>query len=212
MQEIGSSTRRAATRGMEETGNLSTALSEALDGRRIIKAYGLEQHASLRAHARLQLRLKHLLKVVRTSAAAIPAADVFAGIITALTLLYAGYLSVHHELEVDRFASFLAAMLLAQQPVRNLGQLWAVTSSGLAAASRVFKVMDASPVIVDRAGAKVLTVPLAPLGGAVTFEDVSFAYAAGARLPAVDHLNLEAAPGQKIALVGPSGAGKSTLF
>jgi subfamily B ATP-binding cassette protein MsbA len=212
MQKIGRSMRRAATRGMEETGNLSTALSEALDGRRIIKAYGLEQHASHRAHARLQQRLKHLLKVVRTGAAAIPAADVFAGLITALTLLYAGYLSVHHELEVDRFASFLAAMLLAQQPVRNLGQLWAVTSSGLAAASRVFHVTDASPVIVDREGAQTLHVPLAPDGGAVAFKDVSFAYSNDARSPAVDRLNLVAAPGQKIALVGPSGAGKSTLF
>ena len=212
MQRIGRSMRRASTRGMEETGNLSTTLSEALDGRRIIKAYGLEQHASLRAHLRLQQRLRHLLKIVRTSAAAIPAADVFAGFVVALTLIYAGYLSVHHELEVDRFASFLAALLLAQQPVRNLGQLWTVASAGVAAATRVFRVMDAAPTIVDRPGAKILTVPFAPRGGRVDFKDVSFAYGASALIPAVDRLNLSVAPGEKVAIVGPSGAGKSTLF
>jgi ATP-binding cassette, subfamily B, bacterial MsbA len=212
MQRIGRSMRRASTRGMEETGNLSTTLSEALDGRRIIKAYGLEQHASQRAHLRLQQRLRHLLKIVRTSAAAIPAADVFAGFVVALTLIYAGYLSVHHELEVDRFASFLAALLLAQQPVRNLGQLWTVASAGVAAATRVFRVMDAAPTIVDRPGAKILTVPFAPRGGRVEFRDVSFAYGASALIPAVDGLNLSVAPGEKVAIVGPSGAGKSTLF
>jgi subfamily B ATP-binding cassette protein MsbA len=212
MERIGSSLQRAATRGMEETGNLSTALAEALDGRRIIKAYGLESHASQRARIRLQQRLRHLLKVVRTSAAAIPTADVFAGIITALTLAYAGYLSVHGELEVDRFASFLAAMLLAQQPVRNLSQLWAVTSSGLAAAARVFQVMDRAPEIVDKPGAKPLAVAPAPGGGAVSFRNVCFHYGAGSGAPAVDDLNLEVWPGQKIALVGPSGAGKSTVF
>jgi len=212
MQRIGRSMRRASTRGMEETGNLSTTLSEALDGRRIIKAYGLEQHASRRAQLRLQQRLRHLLKIVRTSAAAIPAADVFAGFVVALTLLYAGYLSVHHELEVDRFASFLAALLLAQQPVRNLGQLWTVASAGVAAATRVFRVMDAAPTIVDRPGATILTVPFAPRGGRVEFKDVSFAYGASGLVPAVDRLNLTVAPGEKVAIVGPSGAGKSTLF
>jgi len=137
---------------------------------------------------------------------------VFAGFVVALTLLYAGYLSVHHELEVDRFASFLAALLLAQQPVRNLGQLWTVASAGVAAATRVFRVMDAAPTIVDRPGATILTVPFAPRGGRVEFKDVSFAYGASVLVPAVDRLNLTVAPGEKVAIVGPPGAGKSTLF
>jgi subfamily B ATP-binding cassette protein MsbA len=103
-------------------------------------------------------------------------------------------------------------MLLAQQPVRNLSQLWAVTSSGLAAAARVFQVMDRAPEIVDKPGAKPLAVAPAPGGGAVSFRNVCFHYGAGSGAPAVDDLNLEVWPGQKIALVGPSGAGKSTVF
>jgi len=212
MERIGSSVRRAASRGMVETGNLTTALSEALDGRRIVKAYGLEEHVSVRADVRIAERLRHLLKVVRTSAAAIPTADVFAGIVTAGTLFYAGYQTIHNELDLSRFASFLTAMLLAQQPVRNLSQLWAFVSSGVTAASRVFAVIDAKPEIVDVPNAKPLLIARAPRGGAIQFKDVSFAYRADNAAQALDHVTLDIAPGQKIALVGPSGAGKTTIF
>jgi subfamily B ATP-binding cassette protein MsbA len=212
MERIGSSVRRAASRGMVETGNLTTALSEALDGRRIVKAYGLEEHVSERAHVRLSERLRHLLKVVRTSAAAIPTADVFAGIVTAGTLFYAGYQAIHNELDLGRFASFLTAMLLAQQPVRNLSQLWAFVSSGVTAASRVFAVIDAKPKIVDAPGARPLQIARAPKGGAIRFNEVSFTYHADSTAQALDRVTLDIQPGQKIALVGPSGAGKTTIF
>ncbi len=166
----------------------------------------------MRAHARLNQRLGHLVKVVRRSAAAIPTADVFAGIVTAATLFYAGYQTIHDELSLGDFASFLTAMLLAQQPVRNLSQLWAIASSGITAANRVFAVIDAKPRIVDAQGAGTLTVARAPVGGAVRFHDVAFGYGKDEDAPAIERVTLEAAPGQKIALVGPSGAGKTTIF
>ncbi len=212
MERIGGSMRRATKRAMEETGNLSTTLAEALDGRRIIKAYGLEQHSSERMEERLRARLKHLLKMVRTAAAPIPTADIFVGIVVAFTLAFAGYLSFHHELEVDRFASFLAALLLAQQPIRNLSQIWTLTASGMTAAHRVFAVMDDQPQIVDAPSAEVLSVKPAPQGGAISFRDVTFAYHADTGAPALNHVSFDAKPGQKIALVGPSGAGKTTVL
>ena len=79
MERLGGSMRRAATRGMRETGDLSVALSEAMDGRRIIKAYGLEDHSVERVDARLKARLKTLLKAVRLRAAAAPVTDIFLG-------------------------------------------------------------------------------------------------------------------------------------
>jgi subfamily B ATP-binding cassette protein MsbA len=212
MERIGGSMRRASKRAMEETGNLSTTLAEALDGRRIIKAYGLEQHSSERMEQRLGSRLKHLLKMVRTSAAPIPTADIFVGIVVALTLAYAGYLSFHRELDVASFASFLTALLLAQQPVRNLSQLWTVTASGMTAAHRVFAVMDDQPKIVDAPSAEVLHVQPAPQGGAIRFREVTFAYHGNTATQALSHVSFEARPGQKIALVGPSGAGKTTIL
>ena len=212
MERIGGSLRRAATRGMEQTGGLSTALSEALDGRRIVKAYGLEGYASERARARIALRLKTLLKVVRRRAAAAPSTDIFVGIVLAATIFFAGYQTLHGQLDIGRFSAFIAAMLLAQEPVRNLSQFWPLLSSGTAAANRVFSVIDAKPQIVDKKDAETLLIPPAPSGGAVRFKDVGFAYHADAEDPAISDISFEVLPGQKVALVGPSGAGKSTIF
>jgi subfamily B ATP-binding cassette protein MsbA len=115
-QRLGRSLRKSATLGMKETGTLSTALSEALAGRRVIKAYGLEEYAAKSAENRIARRLKYILKTVRTRSAAVPATDLFGGLVIAATIFYAGYQSLHGELTFGRFSSFIAAMLLAQQP------------------------------------------------------------------------------------------------
>ncbi|HEV7960179.1 MAG TPA: ABC transporter ATP-binding protein [Rhizomicrobium sp.] len=207
MERLGGSMRRAATRGMSETGDLSIALSEAMDGRRIIKAYGLEAHSVARVDARLRARLKTLLKAVRLRAAAAPMTDIFAGFVIAIVLFYAGWQILHGQLTLNTFVGFLTALLLAQQPVRNLSQLWPTASAGIAAAQRMFAAIDARPAIVDRPGAVALHVPRN--GGKVTFQDVRFGYDDAAIL---DGVTFEIPAGSKVALVGPSGAGKTTIF
>jgi subfamily B ATP-binding cassette protein MsbA len=207
MERLGGSMRRAATRGMRETGDLSVVLSEAMDGRRIIKAYGLEAHSIARVDARLKTRLRTLLKAVRLRAAAAPVTDLFLGVVVGLVLFIAGWQALHGQITLNAFAGFLAALILAQQPLRNLSQLWPTASAGMAAASRIFAAIDARPAIVNQPGAQALI----PKGGAVSFRDVSFAYHpdAGDTLSAV---TMDIPAGKKIALVGPSGAGKSTIF
>jgi subfamily B ATP-binding cassette protein MsbA len=207
MERLGGSMRRAATRGMRETGDLSVVLSEAMDGRRIIKAYGLETHSVARVEARLKTRLATLLKAVRLRAAAAPITDLFLGVVVGVVLFVAGWQSLHGQITLNAFAGFLTALLLAQQPLRNLSQLWPTASAGVAAASRIFDSIDARPAIVNRLGAGALM----PKGGAVSFQGVNFAYHSDAG-PTLSQVSLEISAGQKIALVGPSGAGKSTIF
>ncbi len=207
MERLGGSMRRAATRGMVQTGDLAIALSEAMDGRRIIKAYGLESHSVSRVDMRLKTRLKTLLKAVRLRAAAAPVSDVFLGATVSLVLFVAGWQHLHGQLTLATFAGFIVALLLALQPVRNLSQLWPTASAGIAAADRIFDAIDARPRILDRAGA----VPLTAKGGAVSFSEVGFAYRTDAG-PTLSSVTLDIPAGKKIALVGPSGAGKSTIF
>jgi len=207
MERLGGSMRRAATRGMRETGDLSVVLSEAMDGRRIIKAYGLEAHSVARVNTRLKSRLGTLLKAVRLRAAAAPITDLFLGAMVSLVLFAAGWQSLQGQITLNAFAGFLTALLLAQQPLRNLSQLWPTVSAGIAATERIFAAIDARPSIVNHPGA----VALVPRGGAVIFQGVGFHYQADAAATLSD-VTMDVAAGAKIALVGPSGAGKSTIF
>jgi subfamily B ATP-binding cassette protein MsbA len=100
-------------------------------------------------------------------------------------------------------------MLLAQQPVRNLSQLLAISNEGLSAANRLFAIIDARPAIADLPTSQPLRIRK-PVGGGVRFEGVRFEYQPGA--PALDHVTLDIPAGQKVALVGPSGSGKTTVF
>jgi subfamily B ATP-binding cassette protein MsbA len=210
-QRLSRSLRKSATRGMEETGTLSRALSEALAGRRIVKAYGLETHATRSAETRIAQRLKFILRAVRARTAAVPSTDLIGGVAAAVTIGFAGYQHLHGHLGINQFSAFIAAMLIAQQPVRNLSQLWTISTEGLSAANRIFALIDTKPRIYDRPDSKPLIVKPAPQGGGIRFDDVSFSYHAEGAV-ALDHVSLEFPPGKKIALVGPSGAGKSTIF
>jgi subfamily B ATP-binding cassette protein MsbA len=209
-QRIGRSLRKSSTRGMEETGVLARALSEALSGRRIVKAYNLEDHVAEIAYGRIALRLRYILKAVRNRSASVPATDLIGGIAAAITVAFAGWQAMHGHLAINEFAAFVAAMLLAQQPVRNLSQLLAISNEGLSAANRLFAIIDAKPAITDPPSAQPLRIAPPPHGSGVRFEGVRFEYQPGA--PALDGVSLDIPAGKKVALVGPSGSGKTTIF
>lgn len=209
-RQLGKRMRKASNQSMKETGDLSSTLTEMLDGRRIVKAYGLEAQAIERAEGGINRRLKYLIKGVKARALSVPVADFLGGIAIAGVVAYAGFEGIQGRLELNEFVSFLGAMLLVQMPVRSLSQLWSVATEGMAAATRVFALIDSKPEIVDAPDAQPLEIAQSPRGGCVRYNNVRFSYQAGA--PALDGVTLEVPAGKKIAFVGPSGSGKSTLF
>ena len=198
----------AATSGMKETGALSAAIGEAVTGRRVIRAYGLETNASDRAEASVARRLASLIAGERATAATVPVSDALGGVGIALVIAYAGWRGLSGDLPLNAFMSFVAAALMAFQPIRSLSSLTTVFAQGGAALSRIYAAIDARPSIADAPGAPALDAA-APADGFIRFQDVSFAYGAA---PTLSDVSFSAGRGETVALVGPSGAGKSTAI
>ncbi|MGQ3032196.1 MAG: ABC transporter ATP-binding protein, partial [Ferrovibrionaceae bacterium] len=197
--------RKGSARSQEETGKLTSILSETFEGARLVKAYGMEARETERTRVSVMERLRHTMKVTRARAASSPATEALGGVAVAIAIMYGGWQAMDGKATLGTFASFITALLMAYQPLKSLANLNTNLQEGLAAADRLFRVLDTEPTIKDAPDAR----PLAVTGGEIRFEDVSFAYG---NEPVLANLDLTVPAGQKVALVGASGAGKSTIL
>ena len=198
--------RAAAKRTQESTGDLTVRLEESFKGIRHIKAYVQEDFEIDRSDRTIARRLKPIFKAAQLRAATTPASETMAGVAIAVTILYGGMRVMDDAMTTGEFVSFIAALLAAYRPLRSLVNLSAALQEGLSAAERVFRLLDAKPMITDTRGAKTLAVS----HGHVKFENVSFSYSADH--PILKTINMDIPAGHKVALVGPSGAGKSSII
>jgi subfamily B ATP-binding cassette protein MsbA len=203
---IGRRMRRVSANTQAEIGQLTTLLNQTFQGARQVKAYGMEAYEESRAK-RLVERVYALLdRAARTRSRASPMMESLGGAAVAAVILYGGHQVISNARTPGAFFSFMTALLLAYQPLKSLANLNASLQQGLAAAQRLFEVLDVEPTIRDRPGAR----PLRIRGGEIRFTDVRFGYAPGA--VALDGVSLVIPAGHTVALVGPSGAGKSTIL
>lgn len=203
---LGRRMRRVVRTTQAEYGQLTSFLDDVLKGIRQVKAYGMEDHETARAENQFATLQTLYYKAAKTRARAVPILETLGGLVFAAILFYGGYQAANGQITVGAFMAFFAALLMAYQPMRRIANLNVSLQQGLAAAERVFHIVDYQRDISEAPDAK----PLKVTAGHVRLEGVHFSY--GEEIPTLVDVTLDAPPGAVVALVGPSGAGKSTVL
>ncbi|HKR20775.1 MAG TPA: lipid A export permease/ATP-binding protein MsbA [Stellaceae bacterium] len=203
---IGKRMRRVSANTQAEVGLFMTLLNQTFQGARHVKAYGMEAYETTRVRQIIRNLVKLVNRAARIRAIASPLMETLGGVAVALVILYGGHQVLIGARTPGTFFSFITALLLAYQPLKTLAGINASLQEGMAAAQRIFDVLDTEPTITDAPNAR----PLAIKGGEIRFHDVQFNYANGAT--ALREVSLTVPAGKRIALVGSSGAGKSTIL
>jgi subfamily B ATP-binding cassette protein MsbA len=203
---IGRRMRRVSANTQKELGQFTTLLDQTFQGARHVKAYGMEAYETKRAARLIENVFRLVERAARTRSIASPLMETLGGVAVALVILYGGWQVISEARSPGTFFSFVTALLLAYQPMKSLAGLNASLQEGLAAAQRIFTMLDIEPLIREKPHAPALAVR----GGEIRFEAVRFAYANGAM--ALDGVTLTVPAGKTVALVGASGAGKSTIL
>jgi len=203
---MGRTLRPMFKRMREQFGQVTTVLQENLTGVQVVKAFAREPHEIAKFETAATDLLKRRVQVVRIFAFNMPLTWALILFSTALILWFGGRWVQVGELTVGMLVAFNGYAMLLSQPVRRLGFLANMTAQAIASGERIFDILDAKMSIQDRPGA----VALPRLEGVVRFEDVSFRYDRGDGW-VLRHVDLEARPGQVVALLGATGSGKSTV-
>ena len=203
---LGNSVRKRSKRAQQQTGEVTSLLTEGFQSARVVKAYGLEDWQKARAAKGFTERSQLFLKVLTKRAGVDPVLEVFGGFALAALLGFVAWRIAQGESTLGDFLGFIAAVGIAAPEVRALGAIGAVAQEGAAAADRVFEIVDQAPKVADRPSAA----RLETVRGEIEFRDVHFAYPDGTQ--ALKGLSFAAKPGETVAIVGASGAGKSTVF
>jgi len=194
----------------QEVGELTTVVEEATAGVRVVKAFGREEQQSRRLEVEASSILDQNLEAARIRAFYVPLLAILPQLSLAAILWYGGRLAIDGQITLGTLVAFNSYLLLLAWPLQGLGMLFGFAQRAAASAERVFEVLDQPPAIADRPGA-------APLdatdrqGVRISFEHVGFGYGEGGRA-ALAGIDLDIAPGSRVAVVGGTGSGKSTLL
>ena len=204
---LGKRIRKVTSQQMDRTGFLTSYLVELFKNHKLTKIFQKENYEKNRATNFIESLKEASKKIEIVFVRASPIMEFLTGIMIACMIFVAAKLIAKNELDVSSFFSFLAAMMLAYQPVRSLSTLNIAIQQGIAGAKRVLPVIDDEPEIDEKKDAKELIYDK----GEIQFKNVSFGYEKD-ELPTLNSVNLKMIGEKMTALVGHSGAGKSTIL
>ena len=206
-RSLGKRMGKVTTEAQEKSSFLTKYLVELFKNHRLTKIFQKEKYESNRADNYLNQLKEKNKKIGHVVVRISPIMEVLTGVMIAILIFYSGKLIAVGELSVNNFFSFLAAMMLAYQPVRSLSTLNVILNQGLSAASRILGVIDTKILIKNPENAKEINVEKAN----IKFKDVAFSYNKSDG-EVLKNINLEFEGGQMTSLVGHSGSGKSTIL
>lgn len=206
MLRMGKRLRALSASNQERMGDMASTLQETLSGIRMVKAYGREDAEAERFRRSNKAFLNTTMKAIQVSSLGSSHMEVIGVVGVAAIIWYGGYLVINGSMTPGAFFSFLTAMFMAYTPIRRLSGSNNAVQQALAAAERVFSVLDLKSEQEADHGQLVLP----PITQSVVYEDVTFIYD-GQTVAALSDIDLTIRAGEMVAVVGSSGGGKSTL-
>ena len=205
MKIFGRKLKSSGTLIQERLADITSLLQESISAVRIVKSFVREAYEIKRFRAQNELNFQAAMKNVQLTSLLTPTVEFLAAITVTFIVWIGGYEVVNNVMTAGSLIAFLTYAVNLANPVKRISRVYGNIQKAMAAADRVFSVLDLDETITNKPDA----VELPKIQGHVQVENISFAYKKG--VPALTGVSLEAKPGQMIAFVGPSGAGKSTI-
>jgi len=198
---------KVVTEAQEKSGFLNTHLIELFKNHKLIKIFQREDYESKRTDHHLNQLKEKNIKIHTVYVRLSPIMETLTGIMIAILIFYSGKLALNNEIEIGNFFSFLAAMMLAYQPVRALSGLNMTLKQGLSAATRILPIIDNQNKIADKEGSTDINIT----NSDIKFDNIDFRYSNDEK-DVLTNVNLNITGGKMTSLVGHSGSGKSTIL
>lgn len=205
MKIFGRKLKSSGTLIQERMADITSMLQESISAIRVVKSFVRESYEIKRFEKQNILNFQAAMKNVKLMSLLTPTVEFLAAVAVTFIVWFGGYEVVNGTITAGELVAFLTYAVNLANPVKRLSRVYGNIQKAMAAADRVFDVMDMDERIRDKEGAH----QLPAINGRVVFENVTFSYKEGQ--PALSNIELTAEPGQMIALVGPSGSGKSTI-
>jgi subfamily B ATP-binding cassette protein MsbA len=205
-KKIGKKMGKKVYLSLEATDKFMKFLSELIKGSWLIKIYQKEEDELKKISVIIDEKFKALRKVEQTKFSTAPIMEIISAIAIAIVVFFAGYRSMQGAITLGQFVSFLAALMLAYQPVKALAGINVGIQEGIAAAKRIYEIIDQKNEIYNDENAPSLKLKNATL----EFKNISFMYPDGTH--ALKNLSAKIEGGRKVGLVGISGSGKTTFL